>query len=520
MKSFFSIFFTLFLLVFLTKNLYSQQDTINPNGYNVFYYPNGFKLSEGNMVNGKPDGYWTTYYVNGQKKSEGNRKNFLLDSLWIFYAENGDTTETIYYVQGKKNGFHKKYYTRLDSGINTVKSKELYVNDKRQGFSYYYYTNGKIHYKIEYEDNYKHGKGYEYNRSGRLIAIEEYRYNNLVSRRAVNRYDKDGEKTGAWVEVFDNGNIKSEINFVDNIPNGTYKEFSPTGKIIKVEKYQKGKKVSEIKDPTPHDTLELQELRVEKDFYPNGQLMYEKTYRDSIPYGTHIFYKKNGDIKKAKIYNQFGLKTGEGIIDTNLNKIGKWTFYHNNGKKYSTGSFKDNKKTGEWIYYYKNGNIRQKGNFLNGLPEDIWAWYYQNGNLLRKEKYFDGYLSGLAFELSLKGDTIMKGKYSDNYKHGKWFYQIGDEYKTGEYYYGNKTKEWVTYYFPEMKLKNKINYINGKKNGDFTAYYLSKRLKVKGQYENNKKNGKWIFYKKDGHIEYTAEYINGELYKVNGLKIN
>ena len=37
---------------------------IDPNGYNVFYYANGNKSSEGTMVNGKPDGYWKTYYSN------------------------------------------------------------------------------------------------------------------------------------------------------------------------------------------------------------------------------------------------------------------------------------------------------------------------------------------------------------------------------------------------------------------------------------------------------------------------
>ena len=96
------------------------------------------------MVNGKPDGYWITYYVNGKRKSEGNRKNFIVDSLWTFYAENGDTTETIYYLQGKRNGLYTKYYTRLDSGVNSIKSKELYVNDQKQGFSFYYYPSGQL----------------------------------------------------------------------------------------------------------------------------------------------------------------------------------------------------------------------------------------------------------------------------------------------------------------------------------------------------------------------------------------
>jgi len=37
------------------------QGEINPNGYNVFYYPNGNISSEGYLVDGKPDGYWKAY---------------------------------------------------------------------------------------------------------------------------------------------------------------------------------------------------------------------------------------------------------------------------------------------------------------------------------------------------------------------------------------------------------------------------------------------------------------------------
>ena len=47
-----------------TKNLYSQ--SINPNGYNYFYYPNGKISSEGNMIEGKADGYWKNYYEDGK----------------------------------------------------------------------------------------------------------------------------------------------------------------------------------------------------------------------------------------------------------------------------------------------------------------------------------------------------------------------------------------------------------------------------------------------------------------------
>jgi uncharacterized protein len=76
----------------------SQTGNVNPNGYNIFYYDNGTKSSEGKMVNGKPDGYWKSYFTTGILKNEGNRKNFELDSIWNFYNEKGKLVKTISYL--------------------------------------------------------------------------------------------------------------------------------------------------------------------------------------------------------------------------------------------------------------------------------------------------------------------------------------------------------------------------------------------------------------------------------------
>ena len=64
-------FFILFLFNFFCLVIKSQD--INPNGYNIFYYDNGVKSSEGTMRDGKADGYWKNYYKNGLLKIEGKR---------------------------------------------------------------------------------------------------------------------------------------------------------------------------------------------------------------------------------------------------------------------------------------------------------------------------------------------------------------------------------------------------------------------------------------------------------------
>lgn len=93
-------FFILFLFNFFCLVIKSQD--INSNGYNIFYYDNGVKSSEGTMRDGKADGYWKNYYKNGLLKIEGNRKNYLLDSIWKFYSDNGKITKAVNYLDGKK----------------------------------------------------------------------------------------------------------------------------------------------------------------------------------------------------------------------------------------------------------------------------------------------------------------------------------------------------------------------------------------------------------------------------------
>ncbi|MBN2814135.1 MAG: hypothetical protein JXQ80_08665, partial [Bacteroidales bacterium] len=125
----------------------NAQEIQNNNGFNRFYYPNGKPSSEGIMKNGKPEGFWITYFPTGMVKSKGNRRNHLLDSTWVFFNEKGDTLQKISYIMGKKNGYAYEFNTGATDDpmrIGTVISKELYVNDLKEGVSYYYFPNGKI----------------------------------------------------------------------------------------------------------------------------------------------------------------------------------------------------------------------------------------------------------------------------------------------------------------------------------------------------------------------------------------
>ena len=169
---------------------FSQQNSVNPNGYNKFYYPDGCLSSEGTLRDGKPDGFWKTYYPDGVLKSAGRRTNFLLDSLWLFFDQSGDTLRAINYNYGKRNGYTIEYTVFQDSlKHNVIKSKELYRDDKKQGFAFYY-DKGVLKEEIPFKDDRKHGEGWQYNKDGQIVAILTYKYGSLIDKNIINRVDE------------------------------------------------------------------------------------------------------------------------------------------------------------------------------------------------------------------------------------------------------------------------------------------------------------------------------------------
>lgn len=119
----------LFVHFFCVQVGFSQNDKLNLNGYNTFYFSNGKVSSEGFLEKGKPNGYWKTYYENGSIKTEGNRKDFKLDSIWKFYTDKGKIHNAI-----------------------------TYQNDYKTGYCYWYDTLGNVKEMIQFSQNLKSGE--------------------------------------------------------------------------------------------------------------------------------------------------------------------------------------------------------------------------------------------------------------------------------------------------------------------------------------------------------------------------
>ncbi|HYX05647.1 MAG TPA: hypothetical protein VE912_02835 [Bacteroidales bacterium] len=494
-------------------HLYGQNE-VKPNGYNIFYYPNGQISSEGMMKNSNPDGYWKTFYTTGVIKSEGNRVNFLLDSTWIFYSPTGDTSEIIHYVLGKKNGYYITY--KFDqhkniSGNGYLFSKELYVNDKKEGPSYYFYPTGELKEIVYYEEGKREGTGYEYNRDSVIVTVNKFHNDILIERERINRTNKQGEKEGVWRSYYDNEKIKEEENYVNNQLEGLSKEFDRQGKLISVVKYAQGKIV--------RDTIALEsDITFKEEYDSLDRLIFSGAYRENTPVGLHRWFNVEGNVIRSVMYSQEGVKLSDGIVDREGRKQDSWKYYYPSGAVKAIGQYNNNYRTGEWEFYYSSGKIEQKGTYYLGHPDGTWRWYYLNGKIRREEDFLQGNEDGQYVEYSKDGEILTNGTFIDGSKDGKWFYNVGDHTEEGKFVVGLRDGEWK-YFFSNGVLAFEGNYIQGNPDGKHRFYYDNGMLREEQIYVMGIREGNWKKYDREGNIEIVITYKDNREYRINGIKI-
>lgn len=498
----------LLILLFLPGIIFSQtsSQTNDPNGYNKFYYDNGKLSSEGPMRDGKPDGYWKTYYETGKIKSEGNRKNFQLDSTWKFYNEQGKQTFEYTYREGKKNGPLKTY-----NKAGYVETEETFVNNMKQGITRSFYANGKVMKTVPFVEGREQGMGYEYDSTGIIITITEYKAGFVKSSERINRTDANGLKQGVWKEFWPNGKVKAEGRWLNGKKDGYFKEYNEFGNLLNVTKWKDGQLV---KNPP-----ELAKIETKITYHPNGRPKQIGNYKDDVPEGVFREFDTTGVIVNAEVYLE-GVLVGKGLYDAKGLQQGHWTEYYETGELKGEGDYKDGVKVGQWKFLYSDGKTDQIGKYdQKGRPSGTWKWYYENGQLLREEVYTDGLRNGTMTEYDENGTIITQGEYIDGLKEGHWFFQIDDYREEGDYTAGERTGLWKHTYTASGKPRFEGSYINGQPDGKHTWWYENGRIWQEGKYVYGRKEGDWKYFDEDGLMSLTITYQDGVEIKFDGVKV-
>ena len=503
------IFFILALFMGLAGSVRGQTE-IDPNGYNIFYHPNGEISSEGTMRNGKPDGYWKTYSDSGILVSEGNRKDFELDSTWKFYDEEGNLKMLINYREGKKHGIRKTY--RDDEIV-----EENFENDVRQGMTNIYYDDGTLKKSIPYENGLEEGLALEYGKDGRIITMIRYKKGFITERELINRYDAANKKHGPWKYFYANGQVKREGTYRHGKEEGYFKEYDKDGNLLTTAKFAEG--------VLQEDVAELKKLEVRKDYYPDGKVKISATYNEEGELeGIRREFAEDGSIEKSYIFKN-GIMIGEGIVTEKGERDGFWKEYYDSGKLRAEGRYSKDIREGDWRFYHENGELEQQGAYRAGSPEGDWFWYHDNGQLLREEYYFNGLQDGRMTEYDKEGEIITKGEYIEGKRIGEWYFKVGNTETVGVYSDDMRNGLWRTWDLPSSMGRDKVLRFEGKfiednPHGEHTWYWDNGNRKDQGEYVMGRKEGNWVYYNYDGTPFLVVTYENGFERQYDGIKID
>lgn len=497
MKGLFSI-----VLIFFFIAAWGQEpvsDTVAAE----YFYPNGIKSSEGFLVNKKPDGYWKTYHESGSLKSEGNRKNFQLDSLWRFYDESGVLTLEITYQNDKKNGPRTTF---LSDGTVI----ENFLNDVKTGVTKTLDLKKRLVKSVPFYNGLEEGLALSYDTLGIIIELTTYKRGYIVDRERINRRDADNNAQGIWKWFYDDGTLKQQGNFKNGRKNGIFKSFDPQGNLSKIEKF--------IDDVRQESAEEVARLELRRDYFPDGKVKVEATYRKGVPEGIRREFNPEGEVVQSYTFSK-GVVVAQGIVSNEGLNQGSWKTFYPDGKIKSEGGYANGNRVGEWIFYYPKGAVEQKGSYNNaGKPNGKWQWFYSSGQLLREENYRDGLRDGTLTEFSPEGNIIAQGDFIDNQEEGFWTIQNGLLREEGTFIEGLMSGSWKHFY-PTGATAFEGNFVDDNANGKHTYFYPDGSKREEGTYLMGRRNGSWKKWNDDGTLLIEIEYINGIEKAYDGLNI-
>ena len=474
-------------------------EVFSQTGYQAFTYPGGQVASEGMLRDGCPDGLWKTYYENGQLKSIGKRTDFLLDSTWVFFSEVGDTSLIVNYKRDLKNG------PRFTFGKDDI-VMEPFVNDVRQGEGKRYDLKRHLIQTVTYKNGVEEGISPVFDTTGLLCEIITYKKGFVMTREAINRYDREGKKHGYWKTFFDDWSVHTECYYRHGMRDGFYKEYDEKGNLKKITKF-----VNDVEQVVESD---MKPLIVQHEYYPNGKVKREASFRDGKREGVWREFDEQGNVLNSQTY-QKGVLVGQGIVDTDGKRRGLFKEFYPDNSLRAEGVFVDGLRSGEWKFYYHNGQIQEIGSYQEGQPDGIWTWYYDNGQKQIEEQFFKGTPNGSYKEYDSRGNIIVTGTYFDGMKNGKWTEEIGDMRTQGEYRNDKQIGEWVSYYDND-KLAFKGTFNAGYPDGEHFFYYQNGRLREIQKYAAGVKHRDWKKYLDTGELYFTVTYDQGKEVKYDG----
>jgi antitoxin component YwqK of YwqJK toxin-antitoxin module len=216
--------------------------------------------------------------------------------------------------QGLKTGYWEER-----SGDITLRGR--YIDGKKEGV-WESYSSGNVLFKLEeFQNNRHHGISVQLDRRGKVNTVEHLFQDTLDgvmlnysqhSQQVLKEANyKRGKLDGLFRTYYDNGKIKEEIWYKEDIKQGQTRWYSQTGRLVAEYNYENGNFQG-----------------FQKTYYENDTISVLSHYYDNELSGEYIEYYRNGKPKISGFY-----KAGQ--------KDGLWTEYDETGKVLNTTRYKN-----------------------------------------------------------------------------------------------------------------------------------------------------------------------------------
>ncbi len=201
----------------------------------------------------------------------------------------------------------------------------------------------------------------------------------------------NGKLEGEWIISDANDRKVLMISFKNGMRNGQATTWLPNGKIMSQITYQNSIPMG--------DLMEINKT--------SGELARAATYEDGHKVTTKTtYYPGSGKVKKTEIM-YLAAKTVEKTPDDfwamhaakfgsegEDRRHGTAKSWYANGKQESDGAYEYGKKTGTFTFWHDNGQIAVTGEYKADAAEDTWIWWHKNGQKSAVGKYENGTLIG------------------------------------------------------------------------------------------------------------------------------
>lgn len=383
-------------------------------------------------------------------------------------------------VNGKKEGKYKVLgeFGNINGELNVA-------NDELEGVQKYYNKKGILVDEKNYKTSKLNGTNTAYYENGQIKTQENYKDDktngtsfsmHVVGGKQCEGNFVDGERDGKFTCYYANGTKRNEIMYSKGKINGTYTTFNAVGDVTGLYNYAND------------------ELDGKFTTYYNGKILKsEAVYSKGKLQGSYKSYFINGVLEEEIIYEN--------------GKIKKSIEYYENGKKSLESIYDENEKLQTYIYYNSNGELYYQENFKGGELRTVLQ--YSRGN----PKPVETNITKKAFSIKdLDGKTLLTGEYFKGERTGEWksFYKNGT-LKNKKLYKDNDLDGLSYFYQKNGSLQNIINYSKDSISGLHETYENDKIIK-EFIYSRNDRNGPYKIYYSDGSLKEEGIYYNDELY--------